>query len=104
MEPKYIINITYQQAFADAETRQTEVVANIASYSYKAAQDAKKAYNTLLKRGFLEYQTNVGMIAFKIISIELVEVEKYNQEKAKQAEDIQEPAEKIIEEELKIDE
>ncbi len=82
MEHKYIINIVHEQMVADELTREVRTGTTATSYGYENKQEAKKVYTTLIKKGFFEVYTTAGLVAFRIVSVELVEMEKYNQELA----------------------
>ncbi len=80
MEYKFIINIVHEQMVVDELTKQVTTGTTATSYGYENKQEAKKVYTTLIKKGFFEVFTSAGLVAFRIVSAELVEMDKYAQE------------------------
>lgn len=86
MKHKYIINIVFQQPVYN-EAGQLSIATKTTSFGYEKYKEAKASYDKLNRRKYLEFDTEVGQITFDIVSVEIVDIKRYDENRANEVED-----------------
>ena len=76
-QPKYLLNVGHWVLGQDPETHQTTVEPKITQLFYKTKKEADDKMKQLELGKFFKSPTVVGSVVFGLISLELVNIDKY---------------------------
>lgn len=80
MEHRYVINVIFQQPFFSQDIGYVQILNKSATFGYEKYKDVKKAYDEFNRKKFVERDTPAGKVSYNIISVELLDFDKYKEE------------------------
>lgn len=86
MEHKYIIHLIFQQpSFNDG---QINLINKTTSFGYNDRKSAKEAYDKFNRRQYIEMSTPSGMMTFNLLSVEFLDIKRYEKFKLAEEEEV----------------
>ncbi len=75
---KYIVNIIYQQPILNNEAKSIDMTYQADSLGYNDLEHAEESFNKFCEEKFVIVNSPAGKASFRVISVELIDVEEYD--------------------------